>query len=218
MQKRNPTPKIPLAPKARSALDPESNRNPIRPSHDLTPLGNQTPTALKGAPLPLRVPTCDFGPPPKQLNLDSAVERVLFLTQRRKGAEKRVFLCFLRVIFIFATPYKRHPIGGDSLCQKNSFIFHFPAELHFFLCSTLHLCDSALKSTAVFRLNLLNPLTPLIPLTKSSGDRPHSPLDRPLKFSHGNLQLLALLSAFVRHAGSAETWQNVENQCSGGKP
>jgi hypothetical protein len=46
-----------------------------------------------------------------------------FLTQRRKGAEKTVFLCFLKVIFIFATPYKRHPIGEDSLRQKNSCIF-----------------------------------------------------------------------------------------------
>ena len=63
-------------------------------------------------------------------NLDSAVERVLFNaeTQRRR---ERAFLCFLRVIFIFATPYKRHPIGEDSLCQKNSCIFHFHTELHF---------------------------------------------------------------------------------------
>ena len=66
-----------------------------------------------------------------------------FLTQRRKGAEKTVLLCFLKVIFIFATPYKRHPIGEDSLCQKNSRIYHFPTELHFF---------SALKSTAFFRI------------------------------------------------------------------
>ena len=82
-----------------------------------------------------------------------------FLTQRRKDAEKRVFFMFLRVIFIFATPYKRHPIGEDSLCQKNSCIFHFPAELHFFLCITLHLCDSALKSTAVFRFKTRESMT-----------------------------------------------------------
>jgi hypothetical protein len=76
-------------------------------------------------------------------SLNSAVGQVLFLTQRRKGAEKIAFLCFLKVIFIFATPYKRHLIGEDSVRQKNYRIFHFPAELHFF---------SALKSTAVFRI------------------------------------------------------------------
>ena len=38
-----------------------------------------------------------------------------FLTQRRKGAEKRASLCFLKVIFIFATPYKRYLIGEDSV-------------------------------------------------------------------------------------------------------
>ena len=54
-------------------------------------------------------------------------------------------------------------------------VFSISPQNFTFLCITLHLCDSALKSTAVFRLNLLNPLTPLIPLTKSSGDRPHSP-------------------------------------------
>jgi len=61
-----------------------------------------------------------------------------------------VFFFVLKVIFIFATLYKRHPIGEDSLRQKNSCIFHFPTELHFF--SALF-CASALKSTAVFRFN-----------------------------------------------------------------
>jgi hypothetical protein len=41
---------------------------------------------------------------------------------------------------LFAAPYKRHPIGEDSLRQKNSCIFHFPIELLFF--SAL-LCISA---------------------------------------------------------------------------
>ena len=66
-----------------------------------------------------------------------------------------MFLCFLKVIFIFATPYKRHPIGEDSLVRK---ILAFPVSYRasLFLCVTQHLCASALKSTAVFRITLLD--------------------------------------------------------------
>ena len=85
-----------------------------------------------------------------------------FLTQRRKGAEKTVFLCFLKVIFIFATPYKRHPIGEDSLCQKNSRISHFPTELHFFsalLCILRPLAALRVRfAQATRRRNRLRPL------------------------------------------------------------
>jgi hypothetical protein len=38
---------------------------------------------------------------------------------------------FLKVIFVFATPYKRHPMGEDSLRQKNSHIFHFSQNFTF---------------------------------------------------------------------------------------
>ena len=71
----------------------------------------------------------------------------------REAQRKQSYLCFLKVIFVSATPYKRHPIGEDSVRQKNFCISHSSTELHFF--SALH-CDSALKSTAVFRINHLS--------------------------------------------------------------
>jgi hypothetical protein len=65
-----------------------------------------------------------------------------FLTQRRKGAEKIVFLCFLKVIFIFATPHHRHPMAEDSFRRKNSRIFHFSHYFTFSLryFASLRLC------------------------------------------------------------------------------
>jgi hypothetical protein len=38
---------------------------------------------------------------------------------------------FLKVLFVFATPCKRHPMGEDSLRQKNSHIFHFSQNFTF---------------------------------------------------------------------------------------
>jgi hypothetical protein len=40
---------------------------------------------------------------------------------------------FLKVIFVFATPYKRYPMGEDSLRQKNYRIYFFPQNFTFSL-------------------------------------------------------------------------------------
>ena len=90
----------------------------------------------------------------------------------REAQRKQSYLCFLKVIFVSATPYKRHPIGEDSVRQKNFCIPHSSTELHFF--SALH-CDSALKSTAVFRINNL-----------SLGTKPHRIQTYAPKYSRSN--------------------------------
>ena len=85
------------------------------------------------------------------LNLDSAVERVLFLTQRRR--EKSVFM-FFESYFHFCNTIQATPNWRRFNLSEKFLYFPFPRRTSLFLCITLHLCDSALKSTAVFRLNL----------------------------------------------------------------
>ena len=91
-----------------------------------------------------------FRPHSNLVNLDSAVERVLFNAEV-EAQRKQLVLSFVKVIFFYATPHHRHPMGEDSFRQKILVfsIFHITS---LFLCVTLRLCASALKSTAVFRI------------------------------------------------------------------
>ena len=70
-----------------------------------------------------------FRPHSNLVNLDSAVERVLFNAEAQR---KQLVLSFLKVIFFYANPHHRHPMGEDSFRQKNSRISNFS---HYFTFS-----------------------------------------------------------------------------------